>query len=130
MNDLTAQALTPNERSNLKMILEDGYEVPRKDQLGQEKSKKEWGRENTRLWHAKQRWSLNSRDQVMRKPKNNYDERIAACTYDTGLYIVEKHGELGHAGIVKTFNSLQEDVYGIRHKDVGWLINKCAICNF
>ena len=42
--DPTAQALTPNERSNLKTILEDGYKVPRKDQLGQEKSKKEWGK--------------------------------------------------------------------------------------
>ena len=130
VDDPTAQALTPNERSNLKMILEDGYEVPRKDQLGQEKSKKDWGKENTRLWRAKQRWSLNSQNQVMRKPENDYDERIAACTYDAGHYIVEKHGELGHTGITKTFNSLQEDVYGIRRKDVGWLVNKCAICNF
>ena len=63
-NDRTALALSPNERSNLKMILEDGYEVPRRDQLGTEKSTKEWGVENTKLWRAKNRWSLNRQDQV------------------------------------------------------------------
>ena len=55
VKDSKAQVLTPSERSRLKMILEDGYEVPRRDQLGEEKSKKEWGVENTKLWRAKQR---------------------------------------------------------------------------
>ena len=66
----------------------------------------------------------------MRKPENNLGERIAACTYDAAQYIIDKHRDLGHAGIYKTFMSLQEDVYGVRRKDVSWLINRCAICAF
>ena len=39
--DPEAQVLSPNRRSYLKMILEDGYEVPHRDQLGQNKPKTE-----------------------------------------------------------------------------------------
>ena len=130
MRDTQTQALTANKRSHLKMILEEGYEVPRYDTLGQEKSKNEWKVENTNLWRAKKRWNVNSQDQVMRNAENGYGERIAACTYDAAKHIVGKHRELGHTGIAKTFESLQEDVYGIRRKDVAWLINRCGICNF
>ena len=118
VQDQSALALTPNERSHLRMILDDDYTVPRLDSLGQEKSTKDRKRENTKVWQAKCRWSLNSPNQVMRKPENNLGERIAACTYDAAQYIIDKHRDLGHAGIYKTFMSLQEDVYGVRRKDV------------
>ena len=66
----------------------------------------------------------------MRNPENDFNERIAACTYDAGQYIVDKQQELGHAGILKTHNALQDNVYGIRRGDVALLVNRCAICNF
>ena len=112
------------------MILEDDYEVPRHNTLGQKKSRTEWKVENTKLWYAKKRQNVNSQDQVMRNAENGYNERTAACTYDAAKYIVNKHYELGYAGIAKTFKSLQEDVYGIRCKDIGWLISRCSIYNF
>ena len=59
----------------------------------------------------------------MRNPKNDFNKRIIAYTYNAGQYIINKHMELGHAGISKIFLSLQGTVYSIRRKDVTYLIN-------
>ena len=60
--DSARQALSPNQRAQLKMLLEDGYTVPRQDITGTDKSKKEWKLEITQAWRVKQRWSLNIKD--------------------------------------------------------------------
>ena len=98
--------LSPNERSHLRIILEPGYVVPKENVIGGEKPKQEWWRENTQFWQDKKNYSLNSQNQVVRNPENDFNERIVACTYNTGQYIINKHIELGHTGIGKTFLSL------------------------
>ena len=46
-------ALTANERSHLRMILDPAYEIPSVDSLGVKKSKTEIKREQTKIWRAK-----------------------------------------------------------------------------
>ena len=108
--DPTRQALSPNERAHLKMVLADGYVVPWQDITGRNKPKKEWKLEVTKAWRAKQRWSLNAQDQVVRNAEGEFEERIAACTYNASKCIDEVHHEVGHGGIQKTFILLQEGV--------------------
>ena len=128
--DEAAPALNPNERSRLKMVLEADYTISKRDIFGQEKSKKDYKREQTRLWNDKKRWNLNIQNQVVRNAENAFGERIAACTWDADSYIIKTHNALGHADVTKTFNALQEEVYGIQRRDVYDLVFKCAICTF
>ena len=125
------QALTAHKRSYLRMILDPNYTISRLDQLGVEKSKDEIKREHSTIWRMKAGWELDEQNQVMRlpTPKEKFAPRIAACLWDASTYIVNRHRQLGHPGYKKTFESLQQDVYGIQRQEVKWLIERCLICN-
>ena len=95
------------------MVLEADYTISKRDIFGQEKLKKDYKREQTRLWNNKKRWNLNIQNQVIWNTKNNFGERITACTWDANSYIIKTHNALRYANITKTFNALQEEVYDI-----------------
>ena len=123
-------ALTANERSHLRMILDPAYEIVSVDSLGVKKSKTEIKREQTKKWRARQNFALDNKDQVIRRLDDKFGSRTAACIWDTSSYIIERHRLLGHAGIKKTFESLQQYVWGIRRQDVEYLIRRCKVCCF
>ena len=128
--DLKCQALSSNKRARLRMVLQPDYTVPRQDITNTNKSKTELAKEISLVWRERDNFTLNDDDQVMRKAEKTLGERIAACTYDAHRYIMDTHRDLGHAGIGKTFESLQQRVYSIRRIDVHYLVSRCAVCQF
>ena len=66
----------------------------------------------------------------MRNTKNDFDIRIAVCIYNAAKYIIDKYRDLEYTGIGKTHLALQENIYSIRYKDIGWLINRYLIYIF
>ena len=123
--------LDAHKSSHLRMILDPAYEVSHMDQLGTGKSKDDIRKEHTERWKVKRIFNLNSQGQIERNPdaKGKYGPRIAACIWDASTYIINRHRELHHPGYKKTFESLQQDVYGIRRQDFEYLTDRCAICN-
>ena len=99
-------AMDAHRRAHLRMILNPEYEVPRKDQIGIDKPSKEIRKEQSERWKARRDFNLNSKDQVVRNPEGKYNTRDVACTWDTAKYITERHDELEHPGIKKTFTSI------------------------
>ena len=79
LEDARRHALDPNKRSHLRMILEDDYEVPRKDIFNIEKPKQEYKREQSKKFNSRMRFFLKD-NQTWRIAENDLDERIVACT--------------------------------------------------
>lgn len=66
--------------------------------------------------------------QIWRKAHGNEPAKYVACSYGVFECIKSTHINLGHAGVTKTFQSLQERYYGINKKEVMWFMKPCQIC--
>lgn len=77
---------------------------------------------------AVRNYELDKHNQLCRRAKGDFDERIVACTYDAFRHIVRAHSDIGHGGVTATYQELSRTVYGIARKDVQWLLPHCQVC--